>query len=71
MIENINDVIGTEKWNLEQAENRLNSLKKNWFKFGKTQLMDFLEVYIKEKECFIEKLTSIMQPKNKTNKEKN
>ncbi len=56
MIENIEGLIETEKWNLEEAQRTLNSLEEKWFKFGKKQLLDFLKIYIEEKEKFINKL---------------
>lgn len=55
-METINNILKTEEGNLEEAKTKLDSLKERWFKFGKTELIKFLEVYIKKKEEFIEEL---------------
>ena len=67
MIEHIDDLIGTEKWNLEEAQRRLVDLEKKWFKFGKSNLIKFLKIYIKSKEEFIE---SLEKEKEKLKEEK-
>ena len=56
MIEQIEDLIKTEGWNLEEAEAALKDLDGKWFKFGKKQLIEFLKTYIDEKKDFIKKL---------------
>lgn len=56
MIECIQDLIETENLNLEEAEIEIAKLEKKWFKFGKSQLITFLEIYIKSKKEFIKEL---------------
>lgn len=56
MIENINDLIETEIWNLEEAKRCLVKLDESWFKFGKKEFIEFLKVYIELKEEFINTL---------------
>ncbi len=55
-METIDSILKTEEGNLEEAKTKLDSLKGKWFKFGKTELINFLEDYIRKKEEFIEEL---------------